>query len=166
MQSYFFSVGRSLPQLATIFFVDEHGSDRYGVSVRAAVWVVATVRIERILDRKLTNRAVIGLDVGCVRIASLAFVLGVEPASTTAIRTTVWHGRTPFKPTRRRGIKLLATRFRVLRRNVSQFSADHRPTVPRHGLRCRWERLRKTPQRSRPLCMPACRRRRRGKQPT
>ncbi len=93
MQSHFLSIGRRIPHLATTisFTVDEHWSDRYGVWIPAAVRMVAAVGIEGILNRKLTNRAVIGLGVGCVRIPALAFVLGVEPASTTAIRTTIWH---------------------------------------------------------------------------
>lgn len=151
MQPDFLNVGRRFPQLATTSFrVDEHWSDRYRVSIRAAVRMVAAVRIERILNWKLVNRAVIGLGVGFMRVPSLAFVLGVEPASTTAIRTTVWHVRSPLNPTPRRGIKLLTSQFRIFRRNLSQFSVARYLTAPRQRLRCCQERPCKTPPRSRP----------------
>ena len=74
---------------------DEYWSDRNGVSIRTAVRMVAAVGIERIVNRQFANRAVIGLGVRCVRIFRRAFVLGIEPASTTTIRTTVWHVRVP-----------------------------------------------------------------------
>jgi hypothetical protein len=88
MQSDFLSVRRGFADLAPIPLVDEHWPNRYWVSIRAAVRMVAAVRIERILNRKFANRAVIGFGLRCVPIASLAFVLGVKPASTTAVRTT------------------------------------------------------------------------------
>ena len=85
MESDFLSVRRGFPDLAPILFVDEHWPDRYWVSVRAAVRMVAAVRIESILNRKFANRAVIGLRPGCVPVPSIAFVPGVKPASSAAI---------------------------------------------------------------------------------
>ena len=87
------SVGRWFPDLPVperVAGVD--GTNRNGVPVRTAVWVVTTICIERIIfDEKAADGAKIWFGIMGVTEARSPFVLGVEPAGTAAIGPTIGH---------------------------------------------------------------------------